>query len=380
MPSFFLAWQYLRRRRLQAAVMIAGVTLALFLPLATHWLVNAFDDAIGARAAATPLVLGAKGSRFDLVLHGLYFRAEVDGNLTQGDLAELNEKRGNDLTFAIPIHRRFSAREQPVVGTSLDYFAFRELQMAEGDSLALLGDCVLGASAAASLDLHPGDKLKTDRDNLFDLAGEYPVQLNVTGVLAPSGTADDEAVFVDMKTSWIIAGIGHGHDENASTATSAKLVKTFLEITPENIFTFHFHGEPESYPLTAILIAPRNPKSMALIRNDYAQHQRLQALKPPVVVDEMMGMVMRVRQFLDANYALVAGATGLLLALIVALSRRLRAREMETLFLLGCSRGTQFALQAAELLIIFAAAIVLALAAAWATVGWARDYLNTLAG
>ena len=380
MPSFFLAWQYLRRCRLQAAVMIAGVTLALFLPLATHWLVNAFDDAIGARAAATPLVLGAKGSRFDLVLHGLYFRAEVDGNLTQGDLAELNEKRGNDLTFTIPIHRRFSAREQPVVGTSLDYFAFRELQMAEGDSLALLGDCVLGASAAASLDLHPGDKLKTDRDNLFDLAGEYPVQLNITGVLAPSGTADDEAVFIDVKTSWIIAGIGHGHDENASTAASAKLVKTFLNITPDNIFSFHFHGEPESYPLTAILIAPRNPKAMALIRNDYAQHQRLQVLKPPKVVDEMMGTVLRVRQFLDANYAFVATTTALLLALIVVLSRRLRAREMETMFLLGCSRGTLWALQAAELAMIFAAATTLALAVAWASVAWARDYLNTLTG
>ena len=106
MPNFFLAWQYLRKRRGQAAAMIAGMALALFLPLATHWLVNAFDQAIGARAAATPLVVGAKGSRFDLVLHGLYFRAQVDGNMTQGDLYALREKHGNDLTYAIPIHRR----------------------------------------------------------------------------------------------------------------------------------------------------------------------------------------------------------------------------------------------------------------------------------
>ena len=117
-----------------------------------------------------------------------------------------------------------------------------------------------------------------------------------------------------------------------------------------------------------------------MVLGRYQNSGQLQALKPTLVVNEMMGMVMRVRQFLDANYALVAGTTGLLLALIVALSRRLRAREMETLFLLGCSRGTQFALQAAELLIIFATAAALALIAAWATVGWARDYLNTLAG
>ena len=224
MPSFFLAWQYLRKRRGQSAAMIAGVALALFLPLATHWLVNAFDQAIGARAAATPLVVGAKGSRSDLVLHGLYFRAQVDGNMTQGDLNALREKHGNDLTYAIPIHRRFTAREKSVVGTSLDYFTFRKLRLTEGEQIALLGDCVLGAAAAARLGLRPGGKLKTDRENLFDLAGEYPVQLNVSGVLAPSGTADDETVFVDVKTSWIIAGIGHGHDSNASANTSAKLV------------------------------------------------------------------------------------------------------------------------------------------------------------
>jgi len=94
----------------------------------------------------------------------------------------------------------------------------------------------------------------------------------------------------------------------------------------------------------------------------------------------MMDMVMSMRKFLYANYALVATATGLLLILIVGLSRRLRALEMETMFLLGCSRSSLFGLQAAELAIIFAASIALALLAAWASVAWAQDYLNTLTG
>jgi hypothetical protein len=50
------------------------------------------------------------------------------------------------------------------------------------------------------------------------------------------------------------------------------------------------------------------------------------------------------------------------------------------MFLLGCSRGTLFALQAAELTIIFAASAALALLAAWASVAWAQDYLHTLTG
>ncbi len=377
MNSLWLAWLYLRRRRVAASVMVAGVALALYLPLATHWAADAFDEALGARAATTPMIVGARGSRFDLVLHGLYFRARSEGTVAHGEFTALRDAGHGRV---IPLHAQFTAGGQPVVGTSLDYFEFRKLQLARGASMALLGDCVLGANAAQKLTLSPGDKLKTDRKNLFDLAGDYPLQLNVTGVLAATGTADDEGVFVDVKTAWIIAGLGHGHDEAESNATSAKLVKTHLEITPENMGTFHFHGDTTALPLTAILVEPVDAKETAMVMDRFQNSGQLQALKPPVVVDEMMGMVMRVRQFLDANYALVAGAMGLLLALIVTLSRRLRAREMETLFLLGCSRRTQFTLQAAELLIIFAAAIVLALAAAWATVGWARDYLNTLAG
>ena len=94
----------------------------------------------------------------------------------------------------------------------------------------------------------------------------------------------------------------------------------------------------------------------------------------------MMSMVVRVRQFLDAHYALLASSTILLLAMIVVLSRRLRAREMETMFLLGCSRGVVLSLQMAELTIIFAASLIIALLSAWASVAWMHGYLNTLTG
>jgi putative ABC transport system permease protein len=380
MNSLWLAWLYLRRRRVAAGVMVAGVALALYLPLATHWAANAFDEALGARAATTPMIVGARGSRFDLVLHGLYFRARSEGTVAHGEFTALRDAGHGRV---IPLHVQFTAGGQPVVGTSLDYFEFRELQMARGESMMLLGDCVLGANAASELSLSPGDKLKTDRKNLFDLAGDYPLQLNVTGVLSATGTADDEGVFVDVKTAWIIAGHGHGHDEskyNATNSLSAKMVKTYLEITPKNMGTFHFHSDTTALPLTAILVEPMDAKETAMVLSRYQHSDQLQALKPPVVVNEMMGMVMRVRQFLDANYVMVAGAMGMLLSLIVALSRRLRSREMQTLFLLGCSRGTQYSLQAAELIIIFIAAFALALVAAWTTVGWARDYLNTLTG
>jgi hypothetical protein len=56
---------------------------------------------------------------------------------------------------------RFQARRNPIVGTTLDYFEFRGLQIARGRQLAVLGDCVLGARVAKSLALKPGDSRMT---------------------------------------------------------------------------------------------------------------------------------------------------------------------------------------------------------------------------
>jgi putative transposase len=66
-----------------------------------------------------------------------------------------------DLALPIPMYVRFQARGNPIVGTTLDYFEFRGLQIAKGRQLAVLGDCVLGARVAKSLALKPGDSRMT---------------------------------------------------------------------------------------------------------------------------------------------------------------------------------------------------------------------------
>src|SRR5208282_2098714 len=99
----------------------------------------------------------------------------------------------------IPILQKHAARGFPIVGTSLEYFGFRRLHVARGEGLTRVGDCLLGAAVAEKLALKPGDKLPSDPENVFDLAGSYPVNMVVKGLLAPTGAADDGAIFTDYK-------------------------------------------------------------------------------------------------------------------------------------------------------------------------------------
>ena len=70
----FMAWRYLRFYRGKTAVLVASISLILFLPAGLNVLVERGAEVLTARAESTPLMIGARGSAVDLTLSALYFR------------------------------------------------------------------------------------------------------------------------------------------------------------------------------------------------------------------------------------------------------------------------------------------------------------------
>ncbi|MEM7386126.1 MAG: hypothetical protein AAF514_14390, partial [Verrucomicrobiota bacterium] len=307
---------------------------------------------------------------FDLVLKNLYFlEGESDWITVADQRAAEARKQGR----TIPLHVHFTAGKKRVVGTSIDYFEFRNLNVADGTLPFQLGDAVLGHQAALDLGLGTGDQLLTDQTSLYDLAAAYPLKLNVTGVLAPGHSPDDEVVFVDVKTAWVIAGIGHGHEDlekpenenlllekDGETLVGSAAVVEFREITPEVLNSFHFHAQEDQLPLTAAILVPDSVKSATLLRGHFSVSRELDLLKPGEVIGSLLAIVLRVKQFFDLSFLLVSVITVLFLILVLLLTLKLRDREWDTLFRMGCSRLTVFWMQAAELAILFFAAVVAA--------------------
>ena len=368
--SFFIAWKYISYNRIKTVVLVACITLISFLPFALQLLLAESERQLMSRASQTPLVMGKKGSALDLVMNTLYFGDDVPELMT---MTASDRIADTDLALPIPMYVRFQARGNPIVGTTLDYFEFRGLQIARGRQLALLGDCVLGARVAESLALKPGDNLVSSPESLFDLAGVYPLKMKVAGVLKKSHTTDDLAVFVDLKTAWIIQGLGHGHQDvtklkdptlvlkrsESNVAATAKLFH-YTEISEKNMATFHFHGNLSTYPISAVIADPYDAKSGTILRGRYlSKEETLQIVKPEVVIDSLLQNIFRIKNVLDAVIAVVALATVLAVILVFALSLRLRQREIQTIFKIGCSRMTIAKLIAAEILIIVFSSTVL---------------------
>jgi putative ABC transport system permease protein len=388
MRTFLLTRRYMAFNKVKSVIMIVGLTITMTLPMAVHVLIRHYERNLMARAQSTPLIVGAKGNRYDLVLKSLYFTAESPDSIT---MAEVNAVRGSGRAAAIPLHISFTARKKPVVGTSLDYFEFRGLSVAKGTLPRRLGDAVLGHEVAAELNLGVGDTILTDQTSLYNIAAVYPLKMRITGVLAPSRSADDLAVFVDIKTAWIIEGIGHGHTDltkttdpevilqrNEKEVVGSAAVVEYTEITAGNIDRFHFHGREDDHPVTSVIVLPDSAKSATILKGRYNVSTTRQMLEPTEVIEELMGMVVRIKRFFDANFAMVCLAMVLFVVLVVMLSVRIRRREMETMFRIGCSRLTVARLQAAELLLILLMSLAISAALTGLLVRYAPQLINVI--
>jgi len=364
-----LAWRYVAYHKVKTAILTIGLTLTFVLPLTATLLIRHYGDALLHRARATPLVLGVKGNRFDLVLKALYFSAAPVDDVTMADVSAI---RDSGYGLPIPLHLEYTARgTHPIVGTTLDYFEFRGLHPQRGKMPMTLGEAVLGATAAEQLGLGPGDALFSDQRSLYDITRTYPLKMHIIGVLAKTDSPDDNAVFVDIKTAWIIAGITHGHQDVSATSnpaivlqrsddevvTNAAIVE-YNEVTPQNLHTFHTHAPEDKLPVTAVLVVPNDAKGATILKGRYSVSETRQLLVPEEVVTDLMGLVFQVKRFFDASFALVTVATLLFLILVMLLSRALRRREMETMFKIGCSRRMTFWLQLGELGIVLALSII----------------------
>ena len=387
--SLYLAWRYLAYHRAKTCILVLSITLIVYVPAGLRILVAESSEQLTARAVATPLLIGKKGSPLETVLNSLYFSSDRPEPMR---FAEVERIARTGLAQPVPLYTRFRAGQRPIVGTTLDYFTLRGLRVASGGHLAMLGDCIVGARVAEESEIVPGDRIVSSPETVFDLAGVYPLSMRVTGVLERSGTPDDDAIFVDLKTTWVIEGLGHGHRDLAApeaasdvlsrdgnrVAANAAVVQ-YTEIDAENVESFHFHGDRAEYPISAIIAAPPDAKSAALLRGRYeSSTEAHQIIRPVAVIEELLSTILTVQKYVVAAVILVGTSTLLTSVLVFLLSLRLRQREIETLIKIGGSRARIASVMSLEILSVLAISAALAGVLTLLTARYGSEFVRAL--
>lgn len=381
----------------RVVVLALCIAVTVSLPVLSHLLVRKYQWELTARAQATPLVLGSKGNRYDLVLASLYFRRGDFEPLTMRSYrAMIRESMESDVPtgiIAVPMHVRFTARGAPIVATTPEYFEVRGLKPGDGSLPARVGEVTLGASVAASLGASVGTFIFSDQLDSFDISKPPSLKMPVVGVLARSGKPDDYAVFVDLKTAWVLEGVSHGHadaasgipqrlvlDRQANRVSISEEMIEYNEITPETVGRFHLHADEGGLPLSAVLVFPADAKSATIAKARANASDGLQMVLPAEVIDELLAHVVRLRSLLDGLFAVMAVTAGSLMTLLGALSARSRAREFQTLHRIGCARSFVVRLFATEMLVVVVVGVVVAAGGVLAVYLLAPDAAWALAG
>lgn len=365
----YLAIRHARAHAWRTFLVVMCIALALWVPWTASALATRYDRDLRARAEATPLVIGATGNRYDLTLSALYFRPTELETLTYRQFESL---AGEGKGLCIPMHQRFTAREHPIVATSVEYAEFRGLVPREGRDALRIGEVALGANVAHALGLGVGDALYSDPTELYDIARPPALKMRIAGLYASTGTPDDDAVFCEIRTAWVLEGISHGHappeeidpklilGQNAETVSVSGALIEYAEVTPENEASFHYHGDTSLLPITAVIAVPSSTKDGTLLKSSVNARRKALAVTPTAVVDDLLSVVLRIKAFFDVVGVFLILTTTALVSLVFLLATRLRAGEMRTLDRMGAPHSAALTLVALEVAGVLAVSTLVA--------------------
>src|ERR1051325_1443889 len=227
MTILLIVFKSLRQHALSTIVTALSIALAGGLLLSVWSVKDQSQDTFTGVNAGFDAVLGARGSKLQLVLNAIFHLESSPGNLSWSDLLEIQKNPAVEL--AVPIAVGDNYHGYRLVGTTLDLFERaqyapqKHFTIAPGGRLfdPTLREAVVGSFAARKLGLKPGDTFHPFHGLIFDEKNQHSETYLVVGILKPSHTPAVRVIWIPL------AGIQKmsGHDPRNATDVSAVLVK-----------------------------------------------------------------------------------------------------------------------------------------------------------
>lgn len=309
MTILTLALKYLRGRLVASTLTALSIALGVSLVIASVLLARGIREGFIAGATDYNLVVGAKGSPMQLVLSAV-FRMDLATPNIEYTIYQ-NLLRDPRVETAVPMGMGDAYRGFRYVATNGSYFAAspwrrKTFTLAAGRLLAEdppsdpTYEALLGAEAARSTGLQVGDRFYEGEE-----MAEYP--LTVVGILRPTHSADDRAIFLSLPSYW-------GMNEVARGMT----VK----------------------PLTAVLVRPKRMSDLPSLHRELNIAAETQAVLPSGVLLTIFNMMAVAEDVLRMILAIVALIVLLYVFVSMYSATMERRREIATMRALGARRAT----------------------------------------
>ena len=222
MSLWKIAWRSIQQRALSSSLTGLSMALGVMLVVAVlvaHGVIN--QSFLNNSGLGYNIVVGAKGGRLDLVLNSVYYLARPVENIPYTYYLEFTEGKFKDFTEkAIPLCLGDMYEDFRVIGTTpaffneLDYggkkYTFAEGRNFEPDEYY---GAVIGATVARETGLKKGSTFQPAHGVGPEAHVHDP--FTVLGVLEPTGTPNDRALFINMEGFYLIPEHAKPVDDDA---------------------------------------------------------------------------------------------------------------------------------------------------------------------
>lgn len=397
MTDFTIIRRSMTSRLFSTVTTIVTVAVAVGLMLVLLSMRDAGRRAFSRGSGNMHLLVSRDQSPLVSVLNGLFYANAPRAPISWSEYQRIAGQHPFD--FAIPVQLGDSYRAQyPAVATAADFFtAFHPAPdahwtFAQGRAFAADFEVILGSAAAHATGHKIGDQIVLTHGiaqsrGSGGSSGSPHVhdefKYTVVGILAPTGTAHDRALFTNLQSAWLIHAFDrreraehHAEGTGAGAAEPAGHDEHEAPITPADLI-------PEDRKITDILVrvptrpgsdvsAAVGPVAAGLVR-DTSFSPPLTVAEPVKEINKLFVIVGSIDQLLLAMAAVVMVSSGIGIMLALYNSMEQRRRQIAVLRVLGCSRGRVFGLVVTEATLIgifgAAAGLVLSVAGAWLVSG-----------
>jgi len=309
MTIFTVAIKYLTARTVASVLTALSITLGVSLVIASILLTRGIKEGFVEGTTDYNLVVGAKGSPTQLVL-SVVFRMDVaTPNILTRTFRNLHEDPRVDV--AVPLALGDAFRGFRYVATGPAYFAsfpWRRKTFSLWEGRFFHDDvpdqptyeALLGSEAARRTGLRIGDRFYEGEE-----MAEYP--LTVVGILRPTRSADDRAIFFSLASFW-------GMNEIARRMP----IK----------------------PLTAVLVRAKRMSDLPSLNRELNVSTETQSVLPSAVLLTIFNLLGVVEEALAVILAVVAVVVVLYVLVSMYGATLTRRREIATMRALGARRGT----------------------------------------
>ena len=309
MTLFTIARRYLQGRLVASVLTAVSIALGVSLVVATVLLSRGIRDGFVEGTTDYNLIVGAKGSPTQLVLNVVFRIDTPTPNISLRTYEYL--KDDPRVEVVVPVAMGDAYQGFRYVATTDAYFApfpWRRRTFALAAGRFFRDDppeqpryeAILGAEAARRTGLQVGDRFYEG-----DEMAEYP--LTVVGILRPTRSADDRAIFFSLASFW----------EMNEVSRKMKIK-----------------------PLTAVLVRPKRMSDLPSLHRGFNVSAETQAAFPSAVLLNVFNLVNLVEEVLAIVLGIVAIVVLLYLFVSMYSATFERRREIATMRALGASRAT----------------------------------------